>query len=465
MNGDQGVEKSGFSWRFLTPLYVGSALNPVNSSLIATALVPIATDLRVSVGNTAILIAALYLASTIAQPTAGKLAEVVGPRKVFLAGIALVSIGGALGGLANDLHILTVSRVLIGAGTSCAYPTAVLLIRRRADDVGMDEAPGGVLGGLQIAGVATASLGLPLGGLLVQLIGWRSIFWINLPVALVAAFVTVVWIPSDGPVARTSARNLAAQLDVIGVLLFAGAMTAGLAFLFSLPTPTWWLLGLSVVLWSVDFAWERRSSSPFIDLTLLSNRPAVVRTYLRFGLVLLCSYLVLYGVTQWVQSSKGLSAVPTGLLLLPMTAVSAIVVPPIARRNLVRAPLIIAAVCCVVGGAMVLLLPTSAWIAWAIAIAVAMGIATGCASSNTIALYRQADEAQLGTASGLMRASGYVGSIGSSAVTAVVFKDRVADSGLLVIAVVILVVGAALLVFTARDRSLRPEPQLQASTH
>src|SRR5580698_7905702 len=153
-----------FSWRFTTPLFIGSALNPVNSSLIATALVPIAAGVHVSIGQTAALVTALYLASAIAQPTAGKVAEVFGPRRVFLAGIFLVLIGGGVGGVAQDLLTLLVSRALIGLGTSCAYPTAMLLIRRRAQQSGMSAPPGGVLGGLQIAGIATASLGLPVGG-------------------------------------------------------------------------------------------------------------------------------------------------------------------------------------------------------------------------------------------------------------------------------------------------------------
>src|SRR5579859_7639711 len=88
-----------FSWRFVTPLLMGSALNPINSSLIATALVPIAHAVHVSVGQTAVLVSVLYLASAICQPTAGKLAEEFGPRRVFLAGILLVLAGGLVGGL------------------------------------------------------------------------------------------------------------------------------------------------------------------------------------------------------------------------------------------------------------------------------------------------------------------------------------------------------------------------------
>src|ERR1700722_16401067 len=64
--------QSPFGWRFVTPMFMGSALNPVNSSLIATALVPIAAAMGVSVGRTAVLVSALYLASSIAQPTAGE---------------------------------------------------------------------------------------------------------------------------------------------------------------------------------------------------------------------------------------------------------------------------------------------------------------------------------------------------------------------------------------------------------
>src|SRR5277367_4281856 len=148
-----------FSWRFVTPMFMGSALNPVNSSLIATALVPIAAAMHVSVGRTAVLVSALYLASSIAQPTAGKLSEEFGPRRIFLGGILLVLAGGLLGGFAQNLTMLIIARVLIGVGTSAGYPSAMLLIRRRAAQAGLDAPPGSVLGGLVIAGMATPALG------------------------------------------------------------------------------------------------------------------------------------------------------------------------------------------------------------------------------------------------------------------------------------------------------------------
>lgn len=187
--------ENAFSWRFVTPMFLGSSLNPVNSSLIATALVPIAAAMNVSVGRTAVLVSALYLASSIAQPTAGKLSEEFGPRRVFLSGILLVLAGGLVGGFAPDLTSLIVARVLIGVGTSAGYPSAMLLIRRRAEQAGLDTPPGSILGGLVIAGMVTPAVGLPLGGALVGAWGWRTTFFVNVPFALVTLAMAARWIP------------------------------------------------------------------------------------------------------------------------------------------------------------------------------------------------------------------------------------------------------------------------------
>jgi MFS family permease len=454
-----------FSWRFTTPLFIGSALNPINSSLIATALVPIAAGVHVSVGQTAALVTALYLASAIAQPTAGKVAEVFGPRRVFLAGILLVFLGGVIGGVAQDLLTLLVSRALIGLGTSCAYPTAMLLIRRRAQHAGMDKPPGGVLGGLQIAGIATASLGLPIGGVLVDALGWRAVFFVNVPVALIAATAALLWIPRDAaPEGSRRPREVASRIDAIGIAGFAIAMTTLLMFLFSLPAPNWVVLGVAVLAWVALVAWELRARSPFFDVRLLASNLALTRTYLRFALVLLCVYVVLYGVTQWLEAGRGFSAIATGLLLLPMTAISGVIIAPISRRNLVRGPVIAAAIACLAGSVGVLFLGSSTSVIWIIAITLAFGVAMGTAASgNQIALYTQAPADQIGTASGLLRTFGYVGSIASSAITGIVFHAGVSDHGLHIIGWIMVGVSAILVLVSLADRTLRRAGQAEVS--
>jgi len=438
-----------FSWRFTTPLFIGSALNPVNSSVIATALVPIAHGIGIPVGRTATLVAALYLASAVAQPTAGKAAEVLGPRRVFLTGIVMVAIGGVVGGFATDLAMLLVSRVLIGLGTSCAYPTAMLLIRTRAQQAGMAQPPGGVLGGLMIAGVASASLGLPIGGVLVGAFDWRAAFFINVPVGVIALVATLAWVEPDERREPMGVRELASRIDLGGILGFAVAMLALLVFLFGLPTARWWLLGVSAVLWIGLCLWELRARSPFLDLRLLLANLPLTNTYLRFGLAQLCLYVVLYGITQWIETVRGFSETASGLLLLPMTLVSGLIIAPISKRNLVRGPLIAAAVTCLLGALGVLLLDSTVWIGVVIILTILFGLASGFAvAGNQTALYQAAPAEQLGTASGLLRTFGYVGSIAASAITGIVFRSSVTDDGVHLIAWIMTGVSIALAVLT-----------------
>jgi MFS family permease len=457
----QPTAQGAFGWRFVTPMFMGSALNPVNSSLIATALVPIATAMRVSVGQTAVLVSALYLASSIAQPTAGKLSEEFGPRRVFLAGILLVLLGGLVGGLAPNLAALIVARVLIGVGTSAGYPSAMLLIRRRAAASGLDAPPGSVLGGLVIAGMVTPAVGLPIGGVLVSLWGWRAAFFVNVPLAVITLFMAAVWIPRDQPPEQArSAREVARRIDLAGIVGFGAGMAALVVFLMSLPHPDLIALAVSVVAFAVLAWWELRASRPFFDIRLLGRNLALARSYLRWAVTCLCIYTVLYGVTQWLQAGRGLSALAAGLVLLPMSAVGGIIARPVSQRNLLRAPLLAAGVSCLAGSAGVLLLTSSTPLAAIVGVTLLFGITIGTgASANQTALYAQVDAAQIGTASGLFRTFGYIGSIASSAIISITFHVSVSDHGLHVIALIMTGVSAAALVLTVADRRLMSLPK------
>jgi MFS family permease len=447
---------SAFSWRFVTPMLLGSSLNPVNSSLIATALVPIAAALHVSVGRTAVLVSALYLASSIAQPTAGKLAEEFGPRRVFLAGILIVLAGGLVGGFAQNLATLIVARVLIGVGTSAGYPSAMLLIRRRAAQAGLEAPPGSVLGGLVIAGMVTPAVGLPIGGALVGVWGWRTTFFVNVPFALVTLVMAAIWIPRDPRAGiRRTARDVASRIDLAGIIMFAGTMAALLVFLMSLPHPQWIALAVAVIAGAALVTWELRASRPFLDVRLLATNRALSRTYLRWAVLGLCVYTVLYGVTQWLQAGRGLSPFDAGLILLPMSAVAAVIARPVSQRNLLRWPLIVAAASCLAGSAGVLLLTGSTPIAWIVIVSLIFGITLGTgASANQTALYSQVPAEQIGTASGLFRTFGYIGSIASSAIIAIVFHTSVSSHGLHLIAVIMIAVSAVALLITLADRHL-----------
>jgi MFS family permease len=462
--------QNAFAWRFVTPLFVGAALNPVNSSIIATAIVPIARATHESVGSAAILVSALYLASAIAQPTAGKLAEEFGPRRVFLTGILLVLLGGIIGGVGQNLTTLVVARVLIGIGTSAGYPSAMVLIRRRATSTGMAAPPGGVLGNLAMAGMATAAVGPPIGGVLVGSLGWHSAFLVNVPLALGALAMTARWIPRDLPVeGPRRAREIAARVDVPGIIGFGGTMTALLVFVMALPRPNWVALALLVVLAVPLVWWELRAATPFFDIRGLVANGALTRTYLRTALTLLGAYTVMYGVTQWLEAARGMSTEGAGLFLLPMGALSALVSRPLSRRNLVRGPLVVAGGSMLVASAGILFVTSHSPAVLVLAVMMIFGLTVGTTTvSNQTAVYIQAPADQIGTASGLFRTFGYLGSIASATVTGVVFKDDVTDHGLHTLAIVLVIAGAVVLAMTLLDRRLRrpeerPNSQVRAT--
>ncbi|MGW1169005.1 MFS transporter [Streptomyces sp. NPDC002550] len=451
-----GAIRNPFTWTFTTPLYVGASLNPINSSIIATALVPIATELNVAVGATAVLVSSLYLASAVAQPTAGKLAEVLGARRVFLAGIVLVLLGGVIGSPGQNLAMLTVARVLIGLGTSAAFPCAMVMIRRRAEQAGLDQPPGGVLGGLAIAGMATAAIGPPVGGLLVGAAGWRWAFLINIPVTLIA-LVMALRLPKDPQreAAQSGLRQIAARIDLFGIIGFATTMTSLVVFLMPLPHVTWAALIVFLVAAALTAWWELRRSAPFFDLRGLASNGALARTYLRQALTLLGVYSMMFGLTQWMEAAYGLSTLETGLMLLPMGAVSALLSRPLARRNLVRGPVIASALSMLLGSAGIMLLDSGSPVIALVLVSLVFGVTTATTTvGNQTALYQAAPADQIGTASGLFRTFGHLGTITSSVIGGIVFRDGASDQGLHSLGLVLVVAGVAVLLLTVLDRRL-----------
>jgi hypothetical protein len=153
---DDSRSRDGFGPRFVAATSFGSMLNPVNSSIIAVALVSIGHAFGATTASTTWLISALYLATAIGQPTMGRLADPVGPRRVYLAGTAAVAAGGLIGWAGWSLGSL-VGRVVIGLGTSASYPAAMAMVRRQSRRL-RREPPPSVLGALAIAGAVTLAV-------------------------------------------------------------------------------------------------------------------------------------------------------------------------------------------------------------------------------------------------------------------------------------------------------------------
>jgi MFS family permease len=155
-----------------------------------------------------------------------------------------VGIAGVVGTLAPSLGVLVAARVLLGFGTCAGYPAAMYLIRSESARTGQDS-PTGVLTALAVSTQTIAVIGPSLGGLLIGLGGWRTIFAVNIPLAVAGVILGWRRLPTVERPARTG------RFDVPGMVLFAAALTSLLLFLMH---PSRWYLVLLGVAVGAGFA-------------------------------------------------------------------------------------------------------------------------------------------------------------------------------------------------------------------
>ena len=315
-------------------MILGAILNPINSSMIAVALVPIGIAFGAPPAETAWLVGGLYLATAIGQPVVGRLVDSYGPRRLSLAGTALVGLAGVLGMLAPQLWVLVVARVLLGFGTCAGYPAAMYLIRGEGRRTGQDS-PTGILTLLAISTQTIAVVGPTLGGLLIGIAGWQAVFAVNVPLAAVGLLLAALRLPGTPRTGSTPA------LDLLGIALFAATLVALLLFLMDLGR--WWLAPVALVAGAAFTVRELRTGSPFLDLRVFGGNAALLATYARALLAAVVSYAFLYGFTQWLEEGRGLSPSITGLVLLPIFAIGIAVSALTGRRAAIRAKLVVGA--------------------------------------------------------------------------------------------------------------------------
>ena len=445
-----------FDRRLIAPMILGSVLNPVNSSIIAVSLVPIGIAFGAPPSATTWLVSALYLATAIGQPVVGRLVDVHGPRRLFLAGSGLVGLAGLLGALAPDLGVLIAARVLLGFGTCAGYPAAMYLIRSEGRRTGRDS-PAGVLTVLAVSTQTIAVVGPTLGGLLIGLGGWRATLAVNVPLAAAALVLGARRLPTPaGEAAGGTASDGRARLDPVGMLLFAGTLVCLLLFLMHPAARDWWLLLLAAALGAGLVACELRVGDPFLDLRLLAGNAALLATYLRALLAAVVSYSFLYGFTQWLQSGRGLSPSVAGLVLIPVFGAGIVVSTATGRRPEIRGKLVLGAAAQVVACALLTLVAPGTGLWLLLVVGLVMGVPQGLVNlANQNAVYHQSDPARTASSAGLLRTFFYLGAIVASAATGVSFGPRVDTAGMHHLAWFMGFVAVLFLAVTLADRSLR----------
>ncbi|WP_333738097.1 MFS transporter [Streptomyces sp. IBSBF 2806] len=307
-------------------------------TVLNVALPSMQSDLHASTSGLQWTIDAYTLVLASLLMLAGSTADRIGRKKVFMAGLVVFSAGSLLCSLAPSLELLIAARMVQAVGGSMLNPVAMSIITNTFTDPRERARAIGVWGA--VVGISMAA-GPLLGGLLVESVGWRSIFWLNLPVGLVALLATLRFVPeSRAPKARRP--DPVGQLLVIalfGSLTYAiieapeaGAATSGPFAAVALAA----LLGL---LW-----YEPRRAEPLIDLRFFRSVPFSGAT-----VVAISAFAALGGFlflsTLYLQNVRGLDALHAGLWMLPM-AVPTFLCAPLSGRLVgsrgPRLPLLIA---------------------------------------------------------------------------------------------------------------------------
>ncbi|MFI7611256.1 MFS transporter [Nonomuraea terrae] len=445
----------GFDRRLIPPMILGSILNPINSSMLAVALIPIGRDFGASPSATAWLITGLYLATAVGQPVIGRLVDSFGPRLLYLTGTALVGVAGLIGVLAPELWVLIISRVLLGLGTSAAYPASMFLLRSESERTGL-RSPSGVLAALSISNQVVSVLGPPLGGLLVGAGGWHLIFAVNVPLSAACLVLGALFLPRASALGADLSAARSERIDIAGMVLFAGTLTAFMLFLMDPEVARWPLLVVFAAVGAAFAVRELRTASPFLDLRVLAGNLPLLATYVRQFLAFVTSYAFMFGFTQWLEEGRALSPSAAGLVLLPMSAAAILVTAVTGRRAEVRGKLLAGSLVQVAGTALILLIGPGTPIWALVVIATIIGVPQGLNGlANQNALYAQADPARMGSSAGLLRTFMYLGALAASAANAAFYRHGATTAGLHDLAWLLVGVSALFLVVTLADRSLR----------
>ena len=295
-------------------LLLGMLLAALDQTIVATALPTIAGDLH-GLSHLSWVVTAYLLASTVSTPLWGKLGDLYGRKTFFQAAIVIFLVGSALAGLSHTMLQLIAFRAVQGIGGGGLLTGAQTIV---ADVVPARER--GRYQGLfgSVFGV-TSVLGPLIGGFFVDNLSWRWVFYVNLPIGIVALAVVAAVLPGH-------LRRAAHKIDYLGTVLLAGAAT-GLVMLTSLGGTTYawssvpiYLMGAAAVVFGGLFIWaESRAAEPVLPLHLFRNRVFSASSAVGFVVGFAMFGAIAY-LPQYMQIVKGVSPTISGLRLLPLMA-------------------------------------------------------------------------------------------------------------------------------------------------
>lgn len=318
-------------WWTLGAVCVAIFMLLLDVTVVNVALIDIEADLGASFSDLQWVIDAYALTLAAFLLTAGSLADLYGRRRVFVAGLVLFSAASLLCGLAQSPLALNLSRGLQGTGAAAMFACSLSLLAQAF--TGRERGTAfGVFGATTGAAVAVGPL---VGGALVESLGWRWIFFVNIPIGIAAVAITLTKLAESKDPRFT-------RVDVPGVLTFSAGLFFGIFALVRGNVEGWGsplivtFIVLSLTLLTAFFLIERASSKPMLDLSLFAIPSFTGAAIVAFALSASMFSMFLY-LTLYIQNVLGYSPLEAGLRFLPITLLS-FVVAPIAGKLSARLP-------------------------------------------------------------------------------------------------------------------------------
>ncbi|MFJ6611338.1 MFS transporter [Streptomyces sp. NPDC091289] len=317
------------SWLPMAAVGVAQLMVMLDVTVVNVALPSIGADLPAGPSALPWVISAYILLYGSLLLFGGRVSDVIGRRRAFLAGLLTFAVASVLCGLAGNQELLIAGRALQGLGAAVLSAAALSIVLTVYENEEQRKAALALWSGL---GVIGAILGAVLGGLVVSAVSWRWAFLINVPVSLAAGVMALRSLPAMAPAGRRPLRLPTAFLATTGL----ACLSFGLIQLHDgmASVTAWSSMALSAVLLTVVARTELGKSDPLLPLHLLR-----IPTYWLSSLGLLLAAVVMMGssylASNYFQGAHGMSAFATGLALLPMGLASllfALFVPSLINR-------------------------------------------------------------------------------------------------------------------------------------
>jgi len=455
MNSNLISSRAGLSTRqalIVTTASMGFVVSQLDVTIVNVALASIGRDLHASVAGLQWTVDAYALAFAALMLSAGVLGDRFGARRLFVAGLMLFGLASAACGFATDAAQLVAARALQGIGAAAMLPNSLVLLNQAC---GHDDGLRARAVGLwTAAGAVSIAAGPIVGGLLIAAFGWRSIFWVNVPLCVAGIVATYVWIADKKP------QQQARGIDLPGQVLATVALTAFVGAMIELrplgPTHPLVIGGIAVALLAAIglVLVERRASAPMLPPALFRDRTFNSATV--FGIcVNLTYYGMVFVLSLYLQRVLGHTPLEAGLAFLPLTGgflLSNLASGVVVARFGSRLPMIVGALIDAAGFAALLFVnastPVIALLLPFLLIPTGMGLAV---PAMTTAVLGTVTPDRAGTASAVLNtARQAAGAIGVAAFGALASHSAVAESAQIVIGVKASAgVSVALLLFAA----------------